>query len=83
MLYVYAPATQTCIPRLGIEAPGEYDLDPSEVEALNSRIEGKGGAPAFVPAGDVPSPKRTPKAKAEPKAEKPAPVTVDPSVEVT
>ncbi len=84
MLYRYAPATDTCIPRLGIEGPGVYDIDKAEADALNERIEGKDGNPALVPVeAQADAPKAAPKADGKPAKGKPAPSTPAPGVEVT
>lgn len=84
MLYTYAPKSMTCVPRLGIEGPGVYDIDKAEADALNERIDGKDGNPALVP---VEAQADAPKAagKAEPKAAKgkSVPSTPAPGVEVT
>lgn len=56
--YTYAPASKfTQVPRLGILAPGTYEIDESEIADLNSRIHGKDGA-AFVIV--KPAPKQGP-----------------------
>lgn len=84
MLYRYAPATDTCIPRLGIEGPGVYELSATDAAALNERIEGKEGNPALVPVeAQADAPKAAPKADGKPAKGKPAPSTPAPGVEVT
>ena len=84
MLYRYAPATDTCIPRLGIEGPGVYELSATDAAALNERIAGKDGKPALVPVeAQADAPKAAPKADGKPAKVKPAPSTPAPGVEVT
>lgn len=84
MLYTYAPKSMTCVPRLGIEGPGVYDIDKAEADALNERIEGKDGNPALVPVeAQADAPKAAPKADGKPAKGKPAPSTPAPGVEVT
>lgn len=84
MLYRYAPATDTCIPRLGIEGPGVYELSATDAAALNERIAGKGGKPALVPVEDLAdAPKAAGKPEAKPVKGKAAPVNPAPGVEVT
>lgn len=84
MLYTYAPKNATCVPRLGIEGPGVYDIDKAEADALNERIEGKEGNPAMVPVeAQADAPKAAPKADGKPAKGKPAPSTPAPGVEVT
>lgn len=80
MLYTYAPKSMTCVPRLGIEGPGVYDISKAEADALNERIEGQDGKPALTPVeAQADAPKAAPKA-AKGKA---APSTPAPGVEVT
>lgn len=80
MLYTYAPKSMTCVPRLGIEGPGVYDISKAEADALNERIEGKDGKPALTP---VEAQADAPKAAGKPAKGKPAPSTPAPGVEVT
>lgn len=88
MLYTYAPKSMTCVPRLGIEGPGVYDISKAEADALNERIDGKDGKPALVPVeSQADAPKAAPKADSKPEPKpakgKAAPSTPAPGVEVT
>jgi len=83
MLYRFAPATDTCVPRLGIEGPGVYELTAVQAAALNERIDGKGGKPALIPV-EVDAVEAKPgKPEAKAAKGKAAPVNPAPGVEVT
>lgn len=65
-VFTFNPLGKTTVPRLGITGPGEYELGAAEVAELNGRIDGKDGAPAFVPVGEAAKAKKPKPAAAAP-----------------
>ena len=74
-MYRFAPDGPWNVPRLGIYAPGVYDVDPADVDALNARIPGIDVALAFVAVGDGEVPVALPNSAAP----KPKPASAKPS----